>query len=113
VPGWFARLCVLALPLPAVAIISGWLLSEIGRQPWTVQGELMTAASVSPGVSLGEVAITLAIFTVLYGVLAVAEGVLLVRHVKAGPELPPVESAPAGAVPARPDEARLTPTLMY
>ncbi|GLX03633.1 cytochrome ubiquinol oxidase subunit I [Microbispora sp. NBRC 16548] len=113
VPGWFARLCVLALPLPAVAIISGWLLSEIGRQPWTVQGELMTAASVSPGVSLGEVAITLAIFTVLYGVLAVAEGVLLVRHVKAGPELPPVENVPAGAVPARPDEARLTPTLMY
>ncbi|OPG13235.1 cytochrome ubiquinol oxidase subunit I [Microbispora sp. GKU 823] len=113
VPDWFARLCVLALPLPAIAIISGWLLSEIGRQPWTVQGELMTAASVSPGVSLGEVAITLAIFTVLYGLLAVAEGVLLVRHVKAGPELPPVESAPAGAVPARPDEARLTPTLMY
>ncbi|MBD3144789.1 cytochrome ubiquinol oxidase subunit I [Microbispora bryophytorum] len=113
VPGWFARLCVLALPLPAVAIISGWLLSEIGRQPWTVQGELMTAASVSPGVSLGEVATTLAVFTVLYGVLAVAEGVLLVRHVKAGPELPPIESAPAGAAPARPDDARLTPTLMY
>ncbi|WP_405394180.1 cytochrome ubiquinol oxidase subunit I [Microbispora hainanensis] len=113
VPGWFARLCVLALPSPIVAIISGWLLSEIGRQPWTVQGELMTAASVSPGVSLGEVAITLAVFTVLYGVLALAEGVLLVRHVKAGPELPPVENAPSGTVPTRPDEARLTPTLMY
>ncbi|MEV7803487.1 cytochrome ubiquinol oxidase subunit I [Microbispora sp. NPDC088329] len=113
VPDWFARVCVLALPLPTVAIVAGWLLSEIGRQPWTVQGELMTAASVSPGVSLGEVAITLAVFTVLYGVLALAEGVLLVRHVKAGPELPPVESAPAEAVPARPDEARLTPTLMY
>ncbi|GGO18829.1 cytochrome ubiquinol oxidase subunit I [Microbispora rosea subsp. aerata] len=113
VPGWFARLCVLALPLPTMAIVAGWLLSEIGRQPWTVQGELMTAASVSPGVSLGEVAITLAVFTVLYGVLALAEGVLLVRHVKAGPELPPVERTPAGPAPARPDEARLTPTLMY
>ncbi|WP_182906606.1 cytochrome ubiquinol oxidase subunit I [Microbispora sp. H13382] len=113
VPDWFARLCVLALPLPTAAIVAGWLLSEIGRQPWTVQGELMTAASVSPGVSLGEVAITLAVFTVLYGVLAVAEGVLLVRHVKAGPELPPVEAAPAGAVPAHSDEARLMPTLMY
>ncbi|MGW5260617.1 cytochrome ubiquinol oxidase subunit I [Microbispora sp. NPDC004025] len=113
VPGWFARLCVLALPLPTMAIVAGWLLSEIGRQPWTVQGELMTAASVSPGVSLGEVAITLAVFTVLYGVLALAEGVLLVRHVKAGPELPPAETAPAGAVPAQSDEARLMPTLMY
>ncbi|MEN3534072.1 cytochrome ubiquinol oxidase subunit I [Microbispora sp. ZYX-F-249] len=113
VPAWFARLCVLALPLPTMAIVAGWLLSEIGRQPWTVQGELMTAASVSPGVSLGEVAITLAVFTVLYGVLALAEGVLLVRHVKAGPELPPAETAPAGAVPDRSDEARLMPTLMY
>lgn len=114
VPDWFARACVLALPLPTASIIAGWLLSEIGRQPWTVQGELMTAASVSPGVSLGEVAVTLGVFTVLYGVLALAEGVLLVRHVKAGPELPPAESAPAGAVPAaHPDEARLTPTLMY
>ncbi|MBX6382964.1 MAG: cytochrome ubiquinol oxidase subunit I [Microbispora sp.] len=113
VPAWFARLCVLALPLPTIAIIAGWLLSEIGRQPWTVQGELMTAASVSPGVSLGEVATTLAIFTVLYGVLAVAEGVLLVRHVKAGPELPPDMSTPPSAAPAQPGEARLTPTLMY
>ncbi|GAA1309102.1 cytochrome ubiquinol oxidase subunit I [Planotetraspora silvatica] len=105
-PRWFARLCVLALPLPTVAIVAGWLLSEIGRQPWTVQGELMTAASVSPGVALTEVAATLAGFTLLYGVLAVAEGVLLMRHVKAGPEPMPVEPVPS-------DEARLTPTLMY
>ncbi|GAA0369882.1 cytochrome ubiquinol oxidase subunit I [Microbispora corallina] len=109
VPAWFARACVLALPLPTAAIVAGWLLSEIGRQPWTVQGELMTAASVSPGVSLAEVGITLAVFTVLYGVLALAEGALLLRHVKAGPEAP----APAGPAPAEPDEARLAPTLMY
>ncbi|GAA4584242.1 cytochrome ubiquinol oxidase subunit I [Planotetraspora phitsanulokensis] len=105
-PRWFSRLCVLALPLPSAAIVAGWLLSEIGRQPWTVQGELMTAASVSPGVSLTEVAATLAGFTLLYGVLALAEGVLLVRHIKAGPEPVPVEPVPSG-------EARLTPTLMY
>ncbi|MCC5576950.1 cytochrome ubiquinol oxidase subunit I, partial [Microtetraspora sp. AC03309] len=89
VPSWFARACVLALPLPTAAIIAGWLLSEIGRQPWTVQGELLTAASVSPGVSLIEVAISLSVFTVLYGVLALAEAALMVRHVKAGPEQPP------------------------
>ncbi|MEZ0072594.1 cytochrome ubiquinol oxidase subunit I [Planotetraspora sp. GP83] len=108
VPSWFARLCVLALPLPTIAIIAGWLLSEIGRQPWTVQGELMTAASVSPGVSLAEVAITLAAFTVLYGVLALAEGALMLRHIKAGPE-----PAPAEPVHSDPDVVRLTPTLMY
>ncbi|MBP2705688.1 cytochrome ubiquinol oxidase subunit I [Microbispora sp. RL4-1S] len=109
VPAWLARAAVFALPLPTAAIVAGWLLSEIGRQPWTVQGELMTAASVSPSVSLTEVAVTLAAFTVLYGVLAVAEGVLLVRHVKAGPERP----APAVPAAEEPGATRLTPTLMY
>ncbi|WP_248965656.1 cytochrome ubiquinol oxidase subunit I [Sphaerisporangium perillae] len=112
-PEWFARICLLALPLPTLAMIAGWLLSEIGRQPWTVQGELLTAASVSPGVSLSEVAISLAIFTALYGVLAIAEARLLVRYVKAGPE--PVETP---LEPRLPDDidaqaARLAPTLMY
>ena len=44
-------------------MIAGWLLSEMGRQPWAVPGELLTAAGVSPGVSLTEVAISLTIFT--------------------------------------------------
>ncbi|WP_433240386.1 cytochrome ubiquinol oxidase subunit I [Streptosporangium sp. CA-135522] len=112
-PAWFARVCVLALPLPTMAMIAGWLLSEIGRQPWTVQGELLTAASVSPGVSLTEVAVSLAVFTALYGALALAEAVLIVRHVKTGPE--PVSPTPL-APPSRDDEdaaARLQPTLMY
>ncbi|MBG0830901.1 cytochrome ubiquinol oxidase subunit I [Planomonospora sp. ID67723] len=113
VPGWFARACLLALPLPTIAMIAGWLLSEIGRQPWTVQGELLTAASVSPGVSLTEVAVSLAVFTLLYGLLAVAEAVLLVRHVKAGPE-PAAPSEPAPPVSGDGTTAAvLQPTLMY
>ncbi|MEU9830716.1 cytochrome ubiquinol oxidase subunit I [Streptosporangium sp. NPDC048047] len=113
-PSWFARACVLALPLPPLAMIAGWLLSEIGRQPWTVQGELLTAASVSPGVSLAEVAVSLAVFTVLYGALALAEAVLLVRHVKAGPE--PAAPGPLAPPSRDGDEDRtalLQPTLMY
>ncbi|RCG30438.1 cytochrome ubiquinol oxidase subunit I [Sphaerisporangium album] len=109
-PEWFARVSLLALPLPTLAIVAGWLLSEIGRQPWTVQGELLTAAGVSPGVSLTEVAISLSIFTALYGVLALAEAKLLARHIKAGPE--PVATVPPQARPDD-DAARLTPTLMY
>jgi len=115
IPTWFARFCVLALPLPTVAMIAGWLLSEIGRQPWTVQGELLTAASVSPGVSLAEVAVSLAVFTTLYGALALAEAILLTRHVKAGPE-PAAPTAPLTPPPSRDDEdadVRLQPTLMY
>ncbi|MBN6054384.1 cytochrome ubiquinol oxidase subunit I [Nonomuraea sp. RK-328] len=103
-PPLLARLFVLALPLPLLAVIAGWLLSEVGRQPWTVAGELLTAASVSPGVSLTEVALSLTLFTLLYGGLAVAEAVLLVRHVRKGPEKPVPVEAPA---------ERLEPSLMY
>ncbi|WP_068924751.1 cytochrome ubiquinol oxidase subunit I [Planobispora rosea] len=115
IPSWFARACLLALPLPTLAMIAGWLLSEIGRQPWTVQGELLTAASVSPGVSLTEVAVSLAVFTILYGLLAVAEAVLLVRYVKAGPEqASPTPPAPAaGSGDGDTTAVMLQPTLMY
>jgi cytochrome d ubiquinol oxidase subunit I len=82
---WMYRVAMAALPAALAANIFGWLLTEMGRQPWTVVGQLLTAASVSPGVSLGEVAFSLTVFTVLYGVLAVVEARLLWRYVKAGP----------------------------
>ncbi|SEK96416.1 cytochrome ubiquinol oxidase subunit I [Nonomuraea pusilla] len=102
-PGWLSRLFLLALPLPLLAVTAGWLLSEIGRQPWTVAGELLTASSVSPGVSLAEVATSLTIFTLLYGALAVAEVVIMTRHVRKGVEEP--DQAPASE--------RLEPSLTY
>ncbi|SDH35826.1 cytochrome d ubiquinol oxidase subunit I [Sinosporangium album] len=112
VPGWFARACFYALPLPILSVIAGWLLAEMGRQPWVVYGELLTAASVSPGVTFAEVAISLTIFTLLYGVLAVAEGVLLARYIRKGPD----ELGGDGADHDGRDEAggaRLQPTFMY
>jgi cytochrome d ubiquinol oxidase subunit I len=83
---WMYRLAMAGLPAALAANIFGWVLTELGRQPWTVVGELLTAASVSPGVSLGEVAFSLSLFTAIYGVLAVVEGRLLWSYVKAGPE---------------------------
>ncbi|MBP2368136.1 cytochrome ubiquinol oxidase subunit I [Pseudonocardia parietis] len=82
---WMYKVVVAALPAALAGNIFGWVLTEMGRQPWTVHGELLTAASVSPGVSLGQVAFSLAAFTLLYGVLAVVEVGLLFRYVKAGP----------------------------
>ncbi|OLT26788.1 cytochrome BD ubiquinol oxidase subunit I [Nocardiopsis sp. CNR-923] len=82
---WFHILGMLALPAALAANILGWVLTEMGRQPWTVHGELLTAASVSPGVGLGTVATSLAVLTALYGVLFVVEVGLLVKYVKAGP----------------------------
>ncbi|RZT86536.1 cytochrome bd-I ubiquinol oxidase subunit 1 apoprotein [Pseudonocardia sediminis] len=110
---WMYRIVVLALPAALTANIFGWVLTEMGRQPWTVHGELLTAASVSPGVSLTEVAISLAAFTALYGVLAVVEFRLLLRYVKAGPghvmpylDGPPDDHADDGSpAPQRDDRA--------
>ncbi len=82
---WFYHVTMLALPAALAANILGWVLTEMGRQPWTVHGVLLTAESVSPGVSLGEVALTLTLFTTVYGALAVVEGWLLWRYIKAGP----------------------------
>ncbi len=97
---WMYAAAILALPAALAANIAGWLLTEIGRQPWTVFGELLTAASVSPGTSLGEVALSLTLFTAVYGVLAVVEARLLWRYVQAGPGpvTPTVE--PGARVPA-------------
>jgi cytochrome d ubiquinol oxidase subunit I len=83
---WMYRAAMAALPAALAANIFGWVLTEMGRQPWTVVGELLTAASVSPGVSLAEVALSLSVFTAIYGVLAVVEARLLWRYVQAGPE---------------------------
>ncbi|GII92102.1 cytochrome ubiquinol oxidase subunit I [Sinosporangium siamense] len=109
VPFWFARVLFWSLPLPLLAVIAGWLLAEMGRQPWVVQGELLTAASVSPGVTFAEVAISLTVFTLLYGALAVAEGILLARYIRKGPEPIPVETPAADKTD---DNARQL-TFMY
>jgi cytochrome d ubiquinol oxidase subunit I len=84
---WAAALATIVMPVLANSF--GWIFTEVGRQPWTVFGVFKTANSVSPGVSAGEVATSLIVLTVLYGVLAVIEVGLLVRYARAGaPELP-------------------------
>ncbi len=99
---WLRR-AVLALPvLPVAAGSLGWIMREMGRQPWVVFGEMTTAEAVSPGVSVGEVATSFAVFTLLYGVLAVIEIRLLLTYARKG--LP--EPVPAEPEPEQSDEDR-------
>jgi cytochrome d ubiquinol oxidase subunit I len=56
----------LVMPLPVLACILGWMTTEIGRQPWVVQGRLRTTEAVSATVTTGHVAVTLAILVVVY-----------------------------------------------
>jgi cytochrome d ubiquinol oxidase subunit I len=85
----FTLAAIGSIALPFLANSVGWIFTEMGRQPWSVFGVLTTADSVSPTVSAGAVLTSLIVFTVLYGVLAVIDGMLMVRYAKAGP--PPVE----------------------
>ncbi len=75
-----------ALGLPYVANTFGWIMTEIGRQPWVVYGLQKTLQGVSNTVSTGEVATTLIGFTVIFGLIAAADVYLMVRYAKAGPE---------------------------
>ncbi len=74
-----------AMPLlPLFAISFGWIFTEMGRQPWLVAGVMPTAAGVSTSVSALSVLISLIVYTLLYGVLAVIEVGLFLRYVKKG-----------------------------
>jgi cytochrome d ubiquinol oxidase subunit I len=76
----FLGLAVVALVLPYVANSTGWIVTEIGRQPWVVNGLLRTVNGVSPTVPASSVLFTMVGFTVLYAVLAVADVALLRRY---------------------------------
>nr|NLI50396.1 cytochrome ubiquinol oxidase subunit I [Propionibacterium sp.] len=79
------RLIMLAAPLaPLFANSFGWIFTEMGRQPWIVAGVLPTASAVSPGVTQLEVIISMGLFTLIYGTLAVVEVGLMAKYAKAG-----------------------------
>lgn len=63
---WWLWAAVLAMPLPIIAIELGWMVAEVGRQPWIVQGLMKTSQGVSPGVSAGDIWISLIGIVLLY-----------------------------------------------
>lgn len=70
--------------LPFIANSAGWIMTEVGRQPWIVFGLQKTESGVSPLVSSGMVATTLIGFTLVYGILAVVFVYLVMREVRKG-----------------------------
>ncbi len=69
---------------PLLASSFGWIFTEMGRQPWIVFGEQLTADAVSPLLTTTEVWISLIGFTLIYAILAVIEVGLLLKYIKAG-----------------------------
>lgn len=70
--GLFHRVGLAMLILPFLANAAGWIVTEIGRQPWVVYGLLKTADGVSPLVGATSVWISMIGFTIVYGILATA-----------------------------------------
>jgi cytochrome d ubiquinol oxidase subunit I len=81
---WFSLVCAFASPIGFFAILCGWTVTETGRQPWVVYGQLRTvdaAASVTPHAIAGS----FALFIAVYAVLLVAFFYYATKTVLAGP----------------------------
>ena len=75
-----------SIALPYLANTFGWIMTEVGRMPWSVYGLLKLSDAVSPNVSVPQLWMSLIGFVLLYGVLMVADVYLLVKYAKAGPK---------------------------
>jgi cytochrome bd ubiquinol oxidase subunit I len=102
---WFLRLCQLVAPFGFIAVIAGWITTEVGRQPWTVYGLLRTADSVSPSLTGADVMISLVLYIVVYLIMFPTGIAFMAGLVRRGPqqEEAPFESIESGR-PNRPFE---------
>ena len=82
---WFLRTLIVVAPLGFVAIETGWVVTEVGRQPWIIYGVMRTSEAVTPMPGLIVPFLT---FTVLYVFLAFVTVWLLLRQVAASPKAP-------------------------
>ncbi len=109
---WFGWFALITIPTPFLANSAGWVFTEMGRQPWVVvpnpTGDQLVRMTVQDGVSghaAGMVVFSLAVFALLYGVLAVIWFFLMRRYVIEGPQEHDSEPVP----PKSPDEDDVAP----
>jgi cytochrome d ubiquinol oxidase subunit I len=95
----FLQLMLLSIPLPYIAIELGWIVAEVGRQPWIVYGLMKTSDAVSP-VASSQVLISLIAFILVYGLLGAVGFYLIFKYAKKGPEPAPEAGSEAAAEPA-------------
>jgi cytochrome bd ubiquinol oxidase subunit I len=93
---WYLWTAVVSIALPFIAATFGWILTEMGRQPWIVQGLLKTSQANSPNVSTATLATSLGVFIALYATLGVVDFILMRRFARVDPP-DPSATAPATA----------------
>ena len=81
----YLKLMLYSIPLPYLAIQLGWIVAEVGRQPWIVYGVMKTSDAVSP-IATSQVATTLIGFVLVYGLLGAVGFFLMFKHARKGLE---------------------------
>lgn len=105
---WFLTVCNYAAPLGFLAVLAGWVTTEVGRQPWTVYGLLRTIHSVSPSLTGMDVLVSMASYMLVYLIIFPVGLTLMLRIVRQGPSATgkkePVEGGqPRGPVVTPPE----------
>ena len=91
---WFLWAAFFSFPLGFIATLTGWFTAEVGRQPWTVFGQLRTADAATPFLTTPQVATSLVIFGVIYSLIFMFGALYIYRLLRRGPAvLPPYEDA--------------------
>ncbi len=81
---WFLRVAVWTIPLAYLASQAGWIVAEVGRQPWVIQDLMPTVAAVTK-ISSGAVMVTFWLFAAVFTTLLIAEIKIMLRQIKIGP----------------------------
>jgi cytochrome d ubiquinol oxidase subunit I len=82
---WFLRAAIISIPLAYIAGQAGWIVAEVGRQPWVIQDLMPTIAAVTK-ISTGAVQTTFWLFAIVFTVLLIAEMKIMFRQIKNGPK---------------------------
>jgi len=84
---WLHWTCLLSIPLAYLAGQAGWVVAEVGRQPWAIQDLMPTGVAISK-LSASSVQLSFFLFLILFTVLLIAEIRIMTKAIKKGPELP-------------------------
>jgi cytochrome d ubiquinol oxidase subunit I len=99
---WFLRAAIAMGPMGFVAVVAGWIVAEVGRQPYVIYGVLRTADAVSP-VTRGEVSASLIGFVVIYALILSVGVLYILRLIDQGPTT--TTTAPVSIAPRPPGNA--------
>jgi cytochrome d ubiquinol oxidase subunit I len=83
--GKFLKLLLFTIPLAYIASQAGWIVAEVGRQPWVIQDYLPAVAAVSQ-INASAVQITFVLFALVFTALLIAEISIMTKQIKLGPK---------------------------